>query len=56
MNPVRSLAPELALQDLESSWIYLLGPFGGALITVALAFLLRGRGHNRSESKAASGG
>jgi aquaporin Z len=55
MNPVRSLAPALVLQDFGSLLIDLVGPFGGALIAVALAFLLRGRGHNRSESRAASG-
>jgi len=55
MNPVRSLAPALVVQDFGSLWIYLLGPFGGALIAVALAFLLRGRGHNRAELKAAQG-
>jgi aquaporin Z len=55
MNPVRSLAPALVLQDFRSLWIYLLGPFGGALIAVAFAYLLRGRGHYRSESKAAQG-
>ena len=51
----KSLAPALVLQDFRSSWDHLLGPFGGALIAVAFAYLLRGRGHYRSESKAAQG-
>ena len=44
MNPARSFAPELALGRFSQLWIYLVGPFGGALLAVAAARLLRGPG------------
>ncbi|HEY8302322.1 MAG TPA: aquaporin, partial [Jatrophihabitans sp.] len=43
MNPARSFGPDAALGDFSHYWVYLAGPFGGALIAVFLAWVLRGR-------------
>ncbi len=43
MNPVRSLAPDLARGDLQTTWIYVVGPGLGALIGVAFEWILKGR-------------
>jgi len=43
MNPIRSLAPDLIRGDLSTSWIYVLGPFLGALIGVFFERILIGR-------------
>ncbi|MGH7025452.1 MAG: MIP/aquaporin family protein [Caulobacteraceae bacterium] len=42
MNPIRSLAPDLARGDLSTTWIYIVGPTLGALIGVAFQWLLKG--------------
>ena len=42
MNPVRSLAPDLVRGDFSATWIYLVGPFAGALIGVAFEWILKG--------------
>jgi aquaporin Z len=42
MNPVRSLAPDLIRADLNTSWIYLVGPLIGALIAVLFEWILKG--------------
>jgi aquaporin Z len=42
MNPVRSFAPDLLRGDLETSWIYILGPVIGALIAVGFERILKG--------------
>jgi aquaporin Z len=42
MNPARSLGPALISGDLSKAWIYIVGPLSGALVAVALAWLLRG--------------
>jgi len=42
MNPARSLGPVLVSGYLNDAWIYLAGPFAGALLAVAVAWLLRG--------------
>ena len=42
MNPARSFGPGLALGNLSSWWIYLIGPVTGALIAVGGAYVLRG--------------
>jgi aquaporin Z len=44
MNPVRSLGPALVLDDWTAWWAYLAGPLLGALVAVAFAQILRGRG------------
>ena len=43
MNPVRSLASDLVRGDFSTSWIYVLGPFLGALIGVFCEWILKGR-------------
>jgi aquaporin Z len=43
MNPVRSLAPDLVRGDFHTTWIYIVGPFIGALIAVAFEWILKGK-------------
>lgn len=43
MNPARSLGPFLVSGQLTDAWIYVVGPFAGALVAVGVAWLLRGR-------------
>jgi aquaporin Z len=42
MNPARSFGPDLAIGDLSTWWVYLLGPLVGAVIAVGVAYVLRG--------------
>src|SRR5215475_3254418 len=42
MNPARSFGPDLAIGDLSTWWIYLVGPVAGAIIAVGVAYVLRG--------------
>ncbi len=42
MNPARSFGPDLVLGDFSHYWVYLVGPLGGALLAVVLAYVLRG--------------
>jgi aquaporin Z len=42
MNPARSFGPDLALWNLSTWWVYLLGPVVGAVIAVGVAYVLRG--------------
>jgi len=43
MNPVRSFAPDLVRGDLNTTWIYIVGPVLGALIGVAFEWILKGK-------------
>lgn len=43
MNPVRSFAPDLVRGDLHTTWIYIVGPFVGALIGVVFEWILKGK-------------
>jgi len=42
MNPARSFGPDLAVSDLSTWWVYLIGPVAGAVIAVGVAYVLRG--------------
>jgi glycerol uptake facilitator-like aquaporin len=54
MNPARSFGPDLAIGDLSTWWIYLIGPAAGAVIAVGMAYVLRGPA-TAQESAAAQG-
>ncbi len=56
MNSARSLGPALVLSHGEAWWPYLVGPIGGSVIAVAIAYVLRGRGGGFYGKKAAQGG
>jgi aquaporin Z len=42
MNPARSFGPDLAIGNLSTWWVYLIGPVAGAVIAVGVARVLRG--------------
>ena len=42
MNPARSFGPDLAIHNLSTWWVYILGPAVGATVAVAVAYVLRG--------------
>lgn len=44
MNPARSLGPDLVRGDFAHFWVYVVGPLAGAMIAVAVAWVLRGPG------------
>ena len=54
MNPARALGPDVALGDLSSWWVYLVGPMAGAAIAVVIARVLRGPA-KAQEARAAMG-
>jgi aquaporin Z len=55
MNSARTFGPDLVSTDFTSYWVYIAGPLAGAVIAVAIAFVLRGRGGGLSGSGAAQG-
>lgn len=55
MNPARTFGPDLVGADFSHYWIYVAGPISGALLAVAAAFVLRGRGGGKAGSGAAQG-
>lgn len=55
MNPARSLGPALVSGDVAHLWVYFAGPLLGALLAVAVAHLLRGRGGGAFAKIAAQG-
>jgi aquaporin Z len=42
MNPARSFSPDLAIGDLSTWWIYLIGPAARAMAAGGVAYVLRG--------------
>ena len=42
MNPARSFGPDVAIHDLSTWWVYLIGPVVGAAVAVGMAYVLRG--------------
>lgn len=55
MNPARSFGPDLLLGNFGHFWVYLVGPFSGALLAVGAAWLLRGTGGDTGGRAAARG-
>ncbi len=54
MNPARALGPDVALGDLSTYWVYVVGPLSGAAIAVLVAYVLRGPA-KAQEARAAMG-
>ena len=54
MNPARALGPDVALADVSTWWVYLVGPAAGAVGAVLIANVLRGPAKSQ-EAAAAMG-
>jgi len=55
MNPARTFGPVLVGTTFTDYWVYVAGPIAGAVIAVAIAFVLRGPGGGKAGSGAAQG-
>jgi aquaporin Z len=55
MNPARTFGPDLVGTTFTDYWVYILGPLGGAVLAVAIAYVLRGPGGGKAGSAAAQG-
>ena len=55
MNPARTFGPDLVGRTFTSYWVYIAGPIAGAALAVVIAFVLRGRGGDKSALGAAQG-
>jgi aquaporin Z len=55
MNPARTFGPDLVGTTFSDYWVYVAGPIAGAVVAVAIAFVLRGPGGGRAGSGAAQG-
>jgi aquaporin Z len=55
MNPARTFGPDLVSTTFTGYWVYIAGPLAGAVIAVAIAFVLRGPGGGMAGSGAAQG-
>jgi len=56
MNPARSLGPALVTAQLSDVWIYVIGPFSGAVLAVAVNFVVHGSTENDREARRAAQG
>jgi aquaporin Z len=54
MNPARSFGPDVAITNLSTWWVYLVGAVIGAVFSVGIAYVLRGPG-KAVEGSAAEG-
>ena len=55
MNPARTFGPDLVSHSFSGFWLYAAGPVAGAVLAVAVAFVLRGPGGGKAGSAAAQG-
>jgi aquaporin Z len=55
MNPARTFGPDLVGKTFTDYWVYVVGPLLGAVLAVAIAYVLRGAGGGKSGSAAAQG-
>jgi glycerol uptake facilitator-like aquaporin len=51
-NPARAFGPDVALGDLSTWWVYLVGPIAGAIVAVWVARVLRGPARAQEASAA----
>jgi aquaporin Z len=56
MNPARTFGPDVVGKTFTAYWVYAAGPVAGAVLAVAIAFVLRGPGGGKAGSGAAQGG